>query len=236
MLSPRDTLRSSRDGSNDPHGLARREGLGPGCHLRSRGCRRPDLHRGRLRRGQRREAPRHRLRTLRQIRRQRPLSDRPTLRRTAGEQPGAPRSGPARRGGFMRRARPVDPSRLDHGRYPARRHPRPLHGSGCGKGRRRRRNADAAPERHGTHPARALGVDLPPRLVAASGGRGPRRRGRGLERRAFRTDAADDAATRRRRAESHHGNAQQGPLEQPVLRRLRRYDRLDAPGRRHVGV
>ena len=129
----RDTLRSSRDGSNDPHGLARREGLGPGCHLRSRGCRRPDLHRGRLRRGQRREAPRHRPRTLRQIRRQRPLSDRPTLRRTAGEQPGAPRSGPARRGGFMRRARPVDPSRLDHGRHPARRRPRPLHGSGCGK-------------------------------------------------------------------------------------------------------
>ena len=92
---------------------------------------------------------------------------RPTnLRRTAGEQPGAPRSGPARRGGFMRRARPVDPSRLDHGRHPARRRPRPLHGSGCGKGRRRRRNADAAPERHGTHPARALGVDLPPSTVS----------------------------------------------------------------------
>ena len=80
---------------------------------------------------------------------------------------------------------------------------------------------------------------LPPRLVAASGGRGPRRKGsRPVERRALRTPCGRLVRhARRRRAEGRHGDAQQGPLEPPVLRRLRRHDPSGRSlRRRHVGV
>ena len=125
---------------------------------------------------------------------------------------------------------------MDHRRRAAGCRARTLPHAGDGRLRRRRAAARTGRGGHRPHASRTLRVAVPPRSVAASRRRGARRGDGDVERRPFRGAPPRDEAAGRRRTEGRHGDAQQGSVEQPVLRRLRRHDRLDEGRRRRVDI
>ena len=120
---------------------------------------------------------------------------------------------------------------MDHRRCAAGCRARTLPHAGDGRLRRRRAAARTGRGGHRPHASRTLRVDdttsicgsIPPPWRASRG----RRCGATPISSALRPD---DEAAGRRRTEGRHGDAQQGSVEQSVLRRLRRHDRLDEAG------
>ena len=188
-------------------GLARRAALGPDRRLGPRGHRGAALHRRRLPLGRRHPAVRYRPGPLREISAQRSLPARGPLRHTPREQPDPcwwPTCSTRPRRATWRPARPAPYGSRSRSRAmppPATTPPR-----WRSKARGFPKARTLAP-RHRPHAARPGGVELPPRPVAAPGGRGTRRGRPGLERRPLREDAPDDASAGRRRTEGHHRHA-----------------------------
>ena len=153
----------------------------------------------------------------------------------SGDLPAAPGSGHARRHRCFRPEGPERPSGVDNGLRPGRRPRRRIRFDNqtvC----KRPTTQNVRHRTHGHRPGTPAPcrVELLPRPLAAPCGRRPRRGARHVERRPFRGPCPVYAAPGRCRTKGRHDDAEQGPVEQPVLRLLRRHDCLDKECRRVV--
>ena len=203
-----------------PDGMARRTGFGPAGAVERRQRRRRGVPHREIPLRRRLSSRRNRASPLRALRAHRHVR--------SGLRPPQGRRFPCfARGRHARHARPLRhgcahrasgvADRLRAGRRAGRRLPLLRRSDG-----RRREKPEIAlrTPRAGAAFAPPCGVELPPRPLAASCGRGAGNGARPVERRALRRPASAGADARRRRTEGRHGDAQQGPVEPPVFRRL----------------